>query len=184
MISTHITATINNFNYPLSDTGSLIATGARSILQALNNNTINVTYPAVMLHDLSEILQQNMGGSLGALLCIFLQASAAAVYSDGDGILFWVSAIKLGINAVQKYGLAELGDRTMLDALQCGVERMVSMINENASAIKVIEDFVAGCEEGANNTKDMMPKSGRAAYVFSEGKEFKAEANDPGERMI
>lgn len=93
----------------------MIATGARSILQALNSNEINAVYPAVMLHDLSEILQKNMGGSLGALLCIFLQASASAVNSVENGMHFWLTAIKLGIDAVQKYGLAEFGDRTMLD---------------------------------------------------------------------
>lgn len=168
--------------YSLSDTGSLIATGARSILQALNSNEINVTHPAVMLHDLSETLQKNMGGSLGALLCIFLQASAAAVHSDENGMQFWLSAIKLGMSAVQKYGLAEFGDRTMLDALQYGVERLEFKIGENASLVETIEEFVAGCEQGANNTIDMVPKSGRAAYAFSEGKIVKAVANDPGKK--
>lgn len=135
-----------------------------------------------MLHDLGEILQKNMGGSLGALMCIFLEASTAAIHSHVDGLQFWLSAIKLGIGAVQKYGLAELGDRTMLDALQCGVDRLESKIRDNASVIEAVGAFVAGCEQGANNTKDMLPRSGRACYSFSEGKTFKAEVNDPGTR--
>lgn len=161
----------------------MVATGARSILRALNNNEINVAHPAVMLHELSEILQKNMGGSMGSLLSIFLQASAAAVNSSEDLMQFWLSAIKLGINAVQMYGLAEFGDRTFLDALQCGVERFELKIGQNSSILETIEYFVAGCEQGANNTKEMMPKSGRAAYAFSEGKKLKAEANDPGKKI-
>lgn len=168
---------------PFSDTGSLIATGARSILQALNSNGINFSHPAVMLHDLCEILQKNMGGSMGSLLCIFFEASATAVRSNVDGMQFWLSAITLGIEAIRKYGLAELGDRTMLDALQCGVERLELKIGGNGSMMEAIDAFVTGCEQGANDTKDMMPKSGRAAYGFSEGKIFKAEANDPGEKI-
>lgn len=172
------------------DTGTLASTGAKNILQALNSGKINVAHPAVMLHDLSDILQKNMGGSLGALLCIFLQAAAAAaITSNEDGlqsgdIQFWLTAIKLGMSAVQKYGLADLGDRTMLDALQCGVEQLEKDINENSSIDKTIDDFVAACEQGADDTKEMIPKSGRAAYVFSEGKEFKAEGNDPGMEII
>ncbi len=131
-----------------------------------------------MLHELSEILQKNMGGSLGALLCIFLQASAVAVNSDDDGMKFWLSAMKLGIGAVQKYGLAELGDRTMLDALQCGVDRLE--LECGGSTVENFNAFVMGCEQGANNTKEMMPKSGRAAYSFSGGQKFTAESNDPG----
>lgn len=57
-------------------------------------------------------------------------------------------------------------------------------IGENASIVETVDDFALGCEQGANNTKDMVPKSGRAAYVFSDGKHYKAEANDPGNREL
>lgn len=137
-----------------------------------------------MLHDLSEVLQKNMGGSLGALLCIFLQAAPGAILSNTDSMQFWLSALKLGMKAVQKYGLADLGDRTMLDALQCGVEKFELKIGENKSVSEAVGAFAVGCEEGANNTKTMLPKSGRAAYVFSEGKVLTAESNDPGMEMI
>ncbi|KAG4066000.1 hypothetical protein HA402_001247 [Bradysia odoriphaga] len=167
-----------------SDTGSLIATGATTVHQALINNEIDVAHPAVMLHNLSEVLQKNMGGSLGALLCIFLQAASAAVHSNADSMHFWLSAMKLGISAVQKYGLADLGDRTMLDALQCGVEQFELKVGGNQNVFEAVTAFAAGCEQGANNTKNMMPKSGRAAYVFSEGKTFTAEVNDPGAQVI
>lgn len=136
-----------------------------------------------MLHNLSEILQKNMGGSLGALLCIFLQASAAAFTSNENGTHLWLSAMRLGISAVHKCGLAELGDRTMLDALQLGVDGLESKINDNASIVEAFDAFAVGCEQGANNTKGMVPKSGRAAYMFSDGKKCTAEANDPGNRI-
>lgn len=134
-----------------------------------------------MLHNLSEILQRNMGGSLGALLCIFLQA---AVTSAENGRQFWLSALKLGIDAVRRYGLAELGDRTMLDALQTGVDGLELRVRGKGNALECLEAFVLGCEMGANNTKDMLPKSGRAAYVFSEGKTLQAKSNDPGKNSL
>ncbi|KAJ6648688.1 Dihydroxyacetone kinase [Pseudolycoriella hygida] len=167
-----------------NDTGSSLSHGGGCVYQLLCDNDVDVKYPAVILNDISEILQQNMGGTLGALLCIFFQAAAAAVYSHEEGLKFWLRAIKLGIAAIQKYALAEIGDRTMLDALQSGVERLELKIKEEASVIDCAEAFAAGCREGADNTRVMIAKAGRAAYKFTEPRKLKARSNDPGAEAI
>lgn len=167
------------------DTGTQITAAAKAIVQALNGDKINVMHPAIMLHDISEVLQKNMGGSLGAILCIFLQGAAEAFIFDEDAIelghqQLWLLGVTFGIRAVQKYSLAEIGDRTMLDALQFGVEGLEKGIKEAPTVLDMIDGFATACEQGALKTKDMLPKSGRAAYMFSEGKEFKAGGTDPG----
>ncbi|XP_063703283.1 PTS-dependent dihydroxyacetone kinase 1, dihydroxyacetone-binding subunit DhaK-like [Culicoides brevitarsis] len=171
------------------DTGTLITGAAKALLQAINSDKINFMYPAVMLHEISDVLQKNMGGSLGAIFCIFLQGAAEAFIFDQDVVTvghlqLWLLALKFGMRAVMKYGLAEVGDRTILDALQPGIEKLEEGMAMNPSLKDIIDDFATACEEGADRTKEIMPKSGRAAYGFSEGKAFKAETNDPGAQVI
>uniref|UniRef100_A0A336MJN1 Triokinase/FMN cyclase n=1 Tax=Culicoides sonorensis TaxID=179676 RepID=A0A336MJN1_CULSO len=171
------------------DTGTLITAAAKAILQALNGDKINLTYPAIMLHEISEIVQKTMGGSLGAILSIFLHGATEAFIFDQDVITIghlqiWLLALKFGMRAVMKYGRAEVGDRTFLDALQPGIDKLEEGMKENPSIKDMIDDFATACEEGADKTKEILPKSGRAAYGFSEGKAFKAEFNDPGAQVV
>lgn len=170
------------------DTGTLISVAAKAVLQALNSDKINFMYPAIMLHEISEILQKSMGGSLGAIFSIFLQGAVEAFIFDQDVITvghlqLWLLALKFGTRAVMKYGLAEVRDRTILDALQPGIDKLEEGMTANPSFKDTIDDFATACEEGADKTKEILPKSGRAAYGFSEGKIFKAEFNDPGKNF-
>lgn len=168
------------------DTGTLLANGANAIQQALNSDKLNLMYPCILLHDLAEVVMNSMGGSLGAIFCIFLEAAAEAFLIEEDvlnvsnPISLWILALKFGVRAIQRYGKAEVGDRTVLDALVSGIEALESTMMENTSIRETIDDFATGCEDGADRTKNMVPMSGRAAYVFSDGKEFTSELNDPG----
>lgn len=175
------------------DTGSLIAGAAKAIQMALNGDKINFMYPCIVLHDLSEIIQKHMGGSLGAILAIFLEAAAEAFIFEHSApedlyqlLDIWLEAIEMGTKAVMRYGLAELGDRTIVDALSVGVDALknAKASNEPKKLQELIDEFATGCEKGADETKTMLPKSGRAAYAFSDGKEFKPEGNDPGAQAI
>lgn len=174
------------------DTGTLLVNGANAVLEALNSDKLNLMYPCILLHDLAEAVQKNMGGSLGAIFCIFLEAAAEAFQMEEDvlsvttPLSLWLLALKFGTRAVQHYGKAEVGDRTVIDALTGGIQALETTMMENVeSSIKeTIEDFATGCEDGADKTKNMVPLSGRAAYAFSDGKEFTSEFNDPGAHAI
>ena len=67
---------------------------------------------------------------------------------------------------IRKRGKCELGDRTILDAVDAGAQRAAQAAAEGADMTGVIEAACEGAAAGVEATKNMKPKFGKAA-VFS-----------------
>ncbi|MEI1249434.1 dihydroxyacetone kinase subunit DhaK [Rhizobium aouanii] len=145
------------------DTGSTVATGARSVLARLD--TLPLDRPAATLASLGDILGTSMGGSSGVLLSIFFTAAAKAMTEKAD-----ISAALLaGLDRMTFYGGAAVGDRTMVDALSPALQALAS--GDVAAAARA-------AAAGAESTKTMMKaRAGRASYV---GERDLAGVADPG----
>jgi len=133
------------------DTGSTVATGARSILARID--TLPLKDPAATMASVGEILSTSMGGSSGVLLSIFFTAASKAMADKADLAV----ALLAGLDRMTFYGGAGVGDRTMVDALAPALSALVS------------GDVVAAAKAaaaGAESTKAMRrAKAGRASYV-------------------
>ncbi|MBY5833418.1 dihydroxyacetone kinase subunit DhaK [Rhizobium ruizarguesonis] len=145
------------------DTGSTVASGARSVLARLD--TLPLDRPAATLASLGDILGTSMGGSSGVLLSIFFTAAAKAMADKAD-----ISAALLaGLDRMTFYGGAGVGDRTMVDALSPALQALAS--GDVAAAARA-------AAVGAESTKMMMKaRAGRASYV---GERDLAGVADPG----
>lgn len=78
-----------------------------------------------------------------------------------------------------KHGKSSAGDRTLLDALQHGLN---SISVENSSR-EFVQLFAEGCMSGAERTKIMRPMVGRSSYSISDRDaeyEFSSSTLDPG----
>jgi dihydroxyacetone kinase len=127
------------------DTGSTFATAARSIRADLDR--LPFADRDALCAALSDRLAKVMGGSSGILLAIFTAAAARG--------------LRAGLDAVQHYGGAAQGDRTMLDAFIPALEAM--------EAGKPMKDVAAAARAGAEATKDMTAaRAGRSSYVRSD----------------
>jgi dihydroxyacetone kinase len=127
------------------DTGSTFATAARSIQADLDR--LPFADRDALCTALSDRLAKVMGGSSGILLAIFTAAAARG--------------LRAGLDAVQHYGGAARGDRTMLDAFIPALEAM--------EAGEPMKDVAAAARAGAEATKDMAAaRAGRSSYVRSE----------------
>ncbi|MGO4137617.1 dihydroxyacetone kinase subunit DhaK [Rhizobium brockwellii] len=145
------------------DTGSTVATGARSVLARLD--TLPLDRPAATLASLGDILGTSMGGSSGVLLSIFFTAAAKAMADKAD----ISAALIAGLDRMTFYGGAAVGDRTMVDALAPALQALAS--GDVAAAAKA-------AAVGAESTKTMMKaRAGRASYV---GERDLAGVADPG----
>ncbi|WSG93994.1 dihydroxyacetone kinase subunit DhaK [Rhizobium johnstonii] len=145
------------------DTGSTVATGARSVLARLD--TLPLDRPAATLASLGDILGTSMGGSSGVLLSIFFTAAAKAMADKAD----ISAALIAGLDRMTFYGGAEVGDRTMVDALSPALQALAS--GDVAAA-------AGAAAAGAESTKTMMKaRAGRASYV---GERDLAGVADPG----
>lgn len=133
------------------DTGSTVATGARSIQAKLGSLPLADT--AATLGSIGAILGTSMGGSSGVLLSIFFTAAGKALQEKAD----LPSALLAGLDRMVFYGGAMPGARTMIDALDPGLR---------ALAGDGIVVAAKAARAGAEATKAMTKaKAGRASYV-------------------
>jgi len=148
------------------DTGSTLATAARSLNQSLDKMPLaDLTQ---LMPALGNELSQTMGGSSGVILAIFFNATGDAC-ARGLPI---EKALSEGLERVSQVGGAVAGDRTMIDALQPALQALPSGIGKAAAAAR----------SGADNTANIRrAKAGRAAYVPEENL---IGHNDPGAEAV
>lgn len=148
------------------DTGSTLAGAARALVDAMDRLPLadqTQLYRAIGLE-----LSQTMGGSSGVLLAIFFAAA-------GDGASSGLSmreALKAGLQRMQEIGGANLGDRTMIDALSPALDALPEGLDKAAEAAR----------KGADHTATIVQaKAGRAAYLSAQQLEGHV---DPGAEAV
>lgn len=168
------------------DCGLTLQTGARALLDAIDARGIAARGSvAEVLTELEDIVESKMGGTLGGILGIFFVSLRAAVEQNcasgeggGDGgqpgaaaVAVWSKSLASALQHLGQYTPAKVGDRTVMDTLIPFAEAM--------SAGQSFEDAVAAAVRGAEATKTMKPRLGRATYVGA-GLESKELPPDPG----
>ena len=148
------------------DTGSTLANAARALLGAMDD--LPLADHTQLFRALGQELSQTMGGSSGVLLAIFFAAAGDAASSGGSTI----DALKSGLSRMQEIGGAELGDRTMVDAMHPALQALSGGVAAAAAAARAGADATAGM---------LQAKAGRAAYVNAQQLQGH---NDPGAEAV
>ena len=134
------------------DTGSTMAGAARNLKSVIAKLPLAKAGEAFAA--ISNTLTATMGGSSGVLLAI-LFAAAGVASNEGRSP---AEALQAGFDKMKQYGGANLGDRTMVDALQPALEALV--------AGKGLGFAANAARKGAVATSKMKSaNAGRAAYV-------------------
>jgi dihydroxyacetone kinase len=135
------------------DTGATLAGAAKALIKALDR--MPLSDHTQLYRAIGQELSQTMGGSSGVLLSIFFTATADAASSG----LPMVAALKEGLNRMQQIGGAQLGDRSMVDALKPALDALEDSHFAAAKAAR----------KGAIHTSTIVKaRVGRAAYVNAE----------------
>ncbi|TAK89880.1 MAG: DAK2 domain-containing protein [Burkholderiaceae bacterium] len=137
------------------DTGTTFANAARSVVEKFSAKALPLNNPSQLCLAVGELLGKTMGGSSGVLMSIFFTAAGTEMAKSNS----WHAAFEAGIGAVQHYGGAKAGDRTMLDAMIPAIAELKSgSLNAAADA----------AEKGAIATASMTKAgAGRSSYVGS-----------------
>ena len=98
------------------DTGSTLASAARALISKVDE--LPLADHTQLFRALGQELSQTMGGSSGVLLAIFF-AAAGDASSSGSNI---ANSLLAGLKRMKEIGGARLGDRSMVDALEPGLE--------------------------------------------------------------
>jgi phosphoenolpyruvate---glycerone phosphotransferase subunit DhaL len=130
-----------------------------------------------LLKTVGMTLVSTVGGAGGPLYgTLFLQmGTSAAGKSDlsGDD---WAAALAAGVEGVQRRGKAELGDKTMIDALVPGVEAVRSALADGSTLDEALRRSADATRDGMTATIPLVARKGRASYLG----ERSANHQDPG----
>lgn len=123
-----------------------------------NIERLPLYHPVTCLIKLAHFAEQVMGGTSGAVYSLmFVGASVNAPN--------WAAAWQSGLDMVMKYSSAQLGHRTMLDALIPACDAFKKIQSNGGTWEEALEYALKEAEKGCENTKNLKPLSGRAVYV-------------------
>ncbi|XP_076023789.1 triokinase/FMN cyclase [Genypterus blacodes] len=158
------------------DCGNTHMQAAKAIQEWLQGHAVPGC-PGQLLSVLAGLVQERMGGSSGALYSLFLTAAAGHVTEGRNNPAAWASAMHAGTQAMRRYGGADPGDRTMLDALCPAVDELMKLTTvPPGGEMAIMQAAVQKAASGAESTRDLIARAGRASYIAAE----RVTLPDPG----
>ena len=129
--------------------------------------------PGAVLKTVAMALVSSVGGAAGPLYgTLFLQMGGALAGNGEVDLPAYAAAWRKGLEGVQARGKAQLGDKTMVDALTPAVEAL-----ETASDLDGgLRAAAQAAEEGMKATTPMIARKGRASYLGERSQDHQ----DPG----
>ncbi len=118
-----------------------------------------------------------VGGASGPLYGTFFLrfGRSAGAVTELDGAALG-SALRAGVDGVVARGKAELGDKTMVDALAPAVDAFDGALTEGAAPAEAAARAAAAAAQGRDATIPLVARKGRASYLG----ERSAGHQDPG----
>ena len=140
--------------------------------------------PGVADKDIGSILKtvgmtlvSTVGGAGGPLYgTLFMQMGAAATSKLELTLADWAAVLEAGVNGVVMRGKAQLGDKTMVDALAPALAALKAAAANSASLPGALQQSAQAAEQGMKDTIPLVARKGRASYLG----ERSAGHQDPG----
>jgi len=133
--------------------GALLTVYILSLLDSLDLSRFPDALQTIVEH-----LEYAMGGTSGALFCIFLTALSQKLSHDPS--IVFQDALYDSLKTLQQYTRARAGDRTLIDAL----EPFVTTLKETGD----VQAATAAARTGMEKTRKQIASLGRATYVSEE----------------
>ena len=105
------------------------------------------------------------GGASSAILGTFIAGMGDADIGQESDCKRLAISLAAGLHAVQKQTRAMPGDKTMMDALVPAVHAFATAANSGESIAHAMEYAAEAARKGADTTKDMIAKYGRAKFL-------------------
>jgi len=156
------------------DHGNNMNRGFQAALERLEG--ADASTPADVLKAVSMALISKVGGAAGPLYgTAFLRASTALADKEEVSAEDAAEALEAALGGLKLRGKAEVGDKTIIDALEPAVEAAKKTAGEG-SVTAVLRAAAGAAKEGAESTIPLTARRGRASYLGA-----RAEGHqDPG----
>ena len=158
-----------------ADHGSNLDRGMRAVAAL---DAASFADSAAYLKKAGMTLVSTVGGASGPLYGTFFLRVGAALPADGPiSAAEWADAFEAGLNGIVQRGRAEVGDKTMVDALAPAVQAFRAAGGDVAAAWQAAASASA---QGRDATVPLVARKGRASYLG----ERSAGHQDPGASSV
>lgn len=146
------------------DFGYSIARGFEKVLQEWDN--LDHSLPGNFLKKVSSTIVSAVGGVSGTIWgTAFLRAGMTlgdkTEITESDVIAMFRAVIE----GIKKRGQCDLGDKTYLEALVPATDALEAAFNAGKSPAEALQSAAVAAREGAEATRSMIAKRGRASYT-------------------
>jgi dihydroxyacetone kinase-like protein len=146
------------------DHGINMARGFNAVVAVLADH--GDATPGQVLTLSGKTLVSTVGGASGPLWGSFLRRAGREL---GDESTFaagaLVTALRAGLKAVVDLGAAQLGDKTMVDALDPAIRALADGVGAGRSLDGSLAEAVVAAENGMRDTVPLQARKGRASYL-------------------
>lgn len=157
-----------------ADHGANMDRGMKAVVEGLAATPGD---PAALFKQTGMTLVKSVGGASGPLYgTLFLRmapATGGAATLDPET---FAKALRAGLEGVVARGKAEVGDKTMVDALTPALDALDTALSGGASLAEALRAASAAADEGRDGTTPLVARKGRASYLG----ERSAGHQDPG----
>lgn len=115
---------------------------------------------------LADVLMSEIGGSIGPLYGMMFANMADTIENDSRiDVAVFTKMLRAGLEGIRLIGSANVGDKTMLDALVPAVEQLEATVNANESFAIGLERMKSAAQTGRDSTIDMVARIGRSSRL-------------------
>jgi dihydroxyacetone kinase-like protein len=144
------------------DFGYSLARGFEIVLSDWDE--LGHTDPGSLLKKTAIVLTKRIGGTSGPIWgTAFLRAGSALSSTPEPTGADVIAAMRASIEGIKQRGSADLGDKTLLDALVPAVDELEKALGEGAP--DALERAAATARSSAEATEGMLAMRGRASYT-------------------
>lgn len=146
-----------------SDHGVNLSIGFREVIKKLPDLVAQDVDIPTLLKKSGMSLLARVGGASGPLYGSFFMKMGAPVPGKHE-VTFpeFCQMLQAGVESVVSRGKAQLGDKTMVDALSPACDALFAGMEEGLPPLEVMEKAVAAAEAGRDSVIDKVAKKGRA----------------------
>lgn len=123
-----------------------------------------------MLSAISSAIMSETSGSTSTLTGLFYSGMSKAIESEELNPDALIGMFESGLKRVQTASKAQVGDKTLMDAMIPAVEALSGIKGAGKNGTEVLKTAAEAAKSGAESTKDMIAKHGRARNLGERSK--------------
>lgn len=148
------------------DHGTTISTAFTKICQEISSKSFATV--SELLKFTGNLFLSTIGGTTGPIfgyMFIGMSLPLSGLKENTVALNDYYKMMASALNKVISIGKAEPGDKTLVDTLNSAVSSLKKSVEQNTTLEEAIKKMAEDAKKGAESTKNMIAKKGRARYL-------------------